>query len=74
LENREKLVEVGKLCLSGNDVQNAILAFQAAGEPEKLNDVGDLCLKNGSIKTALEVYQLAGNQMMSQFIQQNFVK
>jgi len=34
--------------------------------------LGDVCLREGLLATALKSYSLAGNEMMMQFIRENF--
>jgi len=48
-------------------------AFELAQNREKLNEVGNECLKDGLLATALEAFTLSQNEMMIEFIRENFV-
>ena len=50
----------------------AIKAFELAEDKEKLNCLGDICLKDEHVSKALEAYGLAGNEVMINFIRENF--
>jgi tetratricopeptide (TPR) repeat protein len=72
LKNNDKLIRLGDKCMNENKLSYAARAYELAGEKDKLSNLGDVLLKSGLIGTALRIYELANNQMMVQFIKENF--
>ncbi|MEK6835276.1 MAG: hypothetical protein AABX61_03375 [Nanoarchaeota archaeon] len=72
LKNNDKLIRVGDKCLNENKLSYAAHAYELAGDKERLSKLGDILLKSGLIGSALRIYELANNQMMAQFIKENF--
>src|SRR3989338_4002129 len=72
LKDEPKLVKLGDRCLNNNRLSYAARAYELAGDKEKLSHLGDVLLKSGLIGSALRIYESANNQMMVEFIKENF--
>lgn len=72
LKSKEKLLELGKLCLSKKDLAVAYFAFKEAADPEGLNATGEEFLKEPNVGGGLACFEAAGNQEMVAFIRSNF--
>ncbi|MBI2656214.1 hypothetical protein HYX03_00560 [Candidatus Woesearchaeota archaeon] len=65
-------MEIGDKCLKERQIGYAAKAYELAHDKDKLSALGDVCLREGLLATALKSYQQAGNDMMVQFIRENF--
>jgi len=72
LNNTEKLVMLGNRCLEQNMLASAGNAFEAADDKKGLSKLGDIFLKAGVLVMALKYYKLSGNDLMVEFIKENF--
>jgi tetratricopeptide (TPR) repeat protein len=72
LNNPNKLVAVGKACIKHDRLVLAAKAFELANATDELNLVGDIFLQKEQLNNCYEVYKLAGNEMMIQFLRDNF--
>ena len=70
----EKLAELGDKCLQEHQFAYTAKAYELSEDKERLSKLGDACLKEGLIKTAVDAYTKAGNEIMIQFIKENFLK
>ena len=68
----EKLIFVGDRCIQENQLGYALKAYELANDKEKLSALGDVCLRENLFTMALQAYKLANNEMMIQFIKENF--
>lgn len=72
VQKKYRLIKIAEKCVKDNQLALAARAYELANDIEKLNKVGDLFLKAGLLKDALGVYERANNQIMVQFIKDNF--
>jgi tetratricopeptide (TPR) repeat protein len=72
VQKKYRLIKIADKCIKDNQLALAARAYELANDIEKLNKVGDLFLKAGLLKDALGVYERANNQIMVQFIKDNF--
>ena len=73
IDNKQKLAELGDRCLADRQIALAAKAYEMAADKGRLSSLGDTCLREGLVTAALKAYMLAGNDMMVQFIKENFV-
>ena len=72
LGNIDKLIELGQACLKDRQIGYALKAFEKADSTDHLNLLGEACLKEGLVSVAMQAYTAANNEMMIQFIRENF--
>ena len=70
--NKEKLIEVGDDCLEKRQYAYAARAFELAQDQDRLNKLADICFKEGLLSTSFKLYKLAENEIMVQFMIENF--
>ncbi|MEK6955972.1 MAG: hypothetical protein AABW52_04905, partial [Nanoarchaeota archaeon] len=74
LDNKAKLLSIGEKCFAQKDYIHAARAYELGEDLEKLNRVGEEFMKIGLLANALRAYQAAKNEMMVQFIKENFAE
>ncbi len=74
VDNKEKFIEFGNRCVEQREYAYAINSFGKAGDVNKLNMVGDILLKDEYLQLAYEAYKLADNEIMIEFLKENFAK
>ncbi len=72
LENKTKLNALGDKCFGEKNYMYAHKAYAMVQEKDKLNRVGEEFMKMGLLANALRSFEAADNQMMVQFIKENF--
>ena len=68
----ELLKKAADVFFSNNNYSEAIKVCKLIGDRERLNNLGDAFLKSGLLSNALYTYEAAGNNLMVDFIKQNF--
>ena len=72
LDNKAKLIKLGDHCFGEKQYPLSAKAYELAGEKTKLNTVAEEFMRIGLLANALRSFEAADNQMMVQFIRENF--